>query len=452
MVLRRLLTMHMFLWLSIISFEVRALANNPQKSTTRQPNIIIVLTDDLGYGDLSINGNTSIQTPHIDQMAREGIQFSNFFASANVCTPSRAGLLTGRYPIRTGLAHKAISAEHTHGLPQSELTIAELLKEQGYRTAIIGKWHLGHSAEHWPTEHGFDYYWGLPFSNDMTPLALYQGSEKIEEPVDQTTLTERYTAETIRFMEENQETPFFIYLPHTFPHIPLHVSERFEGQSQAGLYGDVIETLDWSMGEIFAALKRLDIDQNTLVMFTSDNGAWFEGSNSSSRGAKGSTWNGGYRVPFIARWPEGIKSNQRTDAISMNFDLLPTIAEITATEVDASIQWDGKSIVSLFQGSNVSPHDHLLFFADEDIAAIRTQKWKLQVRDYFRGNFIAFDRIEESMGFAYTPLFDMTQDHSERYSAAREHPEVVDQLMIIANERRKEFDPLRTQPAPKTTP
>ena len=420
--------------------------------TSTPPNIIIVLTDDLGYGDLSVNGNTQIETPHIDQMAREGIQFSNFFASANVCTPSRAGLLTGRYPIRTGLAHKAISSEHTHGLPQSELTLAELLKDRGYATAIIGKWHLGHTQEHWPTNHGFDYYWGLPFSNDMTPLALYQGADKIEEPVDQTTLTERYTEQTIQFIEQNKDIPFFIYLPHTFPHIPLHVSEKFEGQSEAGLYGDVVETLDWSMGEIFTALESLNLDDNTLVIFTSDNGAWFEGSGEASRGAKGSTWDGGYRVPFIARWPQTIEPNQATDAIAMNIDLLPTIMEILAEDEQTPAQLDGKSLLALFQGGETSPHDHLLFFADEDIAAIRTQKWKLMVRDYFRGNFIAFDRIEDNMGFAYTPLFDMTQDHPERYSSARENPEILKQLMSVLKQRREEFDPLRTQPAPQTTP
>lgn len=417
-----------------------------------QPNIVIVLADDLGYGDLSVNGNRLIQTPHIDQMARQGIQFSSFFASANVCTPSRAGLLTGRYPIRTGLAYEAILSTHAHGLAASEVTLAELLKDQGYATAIIGKWHLGHTRQHWPTNHGFDHYWGLPYSNDMTPLALYQGENKIEEPVDQTSLTERYTEQAVAFIENNRNRPFFIYLPHTFPHIPLHVSRKFEGRSQAGLYGDAVETLDWSMGEIFSALKRLNLDENTLVIFTSDNGAWFEGSGGTSRGAKGGTWDGGYRVPFIARWPQHIKPAQQTDAIAMNIDILPTIMDILDIAQQSSLKLDGKSLLSLFRGGDVTPHDYLLFFADEDIAAIRTQRWKLMVRDYFRRSFIAFDHIEKSMGFAYVPLFDMTQDHRERYSMAREHPDIVIKLLGLLEKRRAEFEPLRTGPAPKTTP
>ncbi len=416
------------------------------------PNIIIVLADDLGYGDLSMSGNQLIATPHLDRMAREGVRLTSFYASANVCTPSRAGLLTGRYPIRTGLAYKVIQAAHSHGLPLEEITLAELLKDKGYATAAIGKWHLGHMPDYWPTEHGFDYFYGLPYSNDMKPLALYRDSLKIEEPVDQRTLTERYTAEAIQFIEQNKDGPFLVYLPHTMPHIPLYVSGAFEGRSRAGLYGDVVETLDWSMGQLFAVLKRLDLDDNTLVIFTSDNGAWFEGSNGDWRQGKGTTWEGGYRVPFIARWPGRISPGTVSDAISMNIDILPTIAALVGAPLAPDRKIDGRNIWSLFQGSSDTPHEFLYFFDNEEIAAVRTQRWKLVVRAYYRTGLAAFDTFQEVLGFSNTLLFDMTAPHPERYSQARDNPDVLASLEAYLTRGRSEFEPLRTRPAPKTLP
>jgi len=416
------------------------------------PNIIIVLADDLGYGDLSISGNQLIATPHIDRMAREGVRLTGFYASANVCTPSRAGLLTGRYPIRTGLAYKVIEPDHAHGLPQEEITLAEILKDNGYRTAAIGKWHLGHMPDYWPTEHGFDYYYGLPYSNDMQPLALYRDLLKIEEPVDQRSLTERYTAEAIQFIEQNKDGPFLGYLPHTMPHIPLYVSDAFKGRSRAGLYGDVVETLDWSMGEIFAVLKRLDLDDNTLVLFTSDNGAWFEGSNGEWRQGKGTTWEGGYRVPLIARWPGRIPPGMVSDAISMNIDILPTVAALVGAPLPPDHEIDGRNIWSLFQGSPDTPHEFLYLFDNEDIAAVRTQRWRLVVRAYYRRNLAAFDTFQDALGFSYPLLFNMTAPHPERYSQARDNPDVLAALESYLTRGRSEFEPLRTKPAPRTVP
>jgi uncharacterized sulfatase len=446
--------MHLFLsrilqFALIVSSGIAVCLAQEDKSL---PNIIIVLADDLGYGDLSISGNQLIATPHLDRMAGEGVRLTSFYASANVCTPSRAGLLTGRYPIRTGLAYKVIEADHTHGLPQEEITLAELLKDNGYRTAAIGKWHLGHMPDYWPTAHGFDYFYGLPYSNDMQPLALYRDRLKIEEPVDQRTLTERYTAEAIQFIEQNKDGPFLVYLPHTMPHIPLYVSGTFEGRSRAGLYGDVVETLDWSMGELFAALKRLGLDDNTLVIFTSDNGPFFEGSSGDWRQGKGTTWEGGYRVPLIARWPGRIPPGTVSDAISMNIDILPTLAALVGAPLPIDHGFDGRNIWDLFQGSSDTPHEFLYFFNNEDIAAVRTQQWKLVLRAYYRTSLVAFDTIEEALGFSYPLLFDMTTPHPERYSQARDNPDALATLEAYLARGRTEFEPLRTRPAPKTVP
>lgn len=383
----------------------------------RPPNIIIVLADDLGYGDLGVYGSTLIKTPNLDAMARQGVRLTDFYASASNCTPSRAGLLTGRYAIRSALAHQVIFVHDLHGLPQAEFTIAEMLKPLGYRTAIIGKWHLGHTPEHWPTTQGFDYYYGLPYSNNQTPLALYRGAEKIEEPVEQATLTERYTAEAIRFIEQNREQPFFIYLPHTAPHVPLHVTERFAGKSRAGLYGDVVGMLDWSMGELLDTLQGLGLDDNTLVIFTSDNGPYPQGSPGELRGGKGTPWEGGYRVPFIARWPGHIPAGSVSKGIAMNIDLLPTLQAITGAALPASLQLDGKNIEMLLAGNSNSPHEVLYYFSDERIAAVRTPNWKMMVQARYRG----IDRRLPEHDVLL--LFDMRKDPGERYSIAAHRPD-----------------------------
>ncbi|HIA48330.1 MAG TPA: arylsulfatase, partial [Candidatus Hydrogenedentes bacterium] len=285
---------------------------------------MIVFADDLGIGDIGPYGNTRIKTPHLDRMAAEGARLTSFFASASVCTPSRGGLLMGQYPVRNQLTADVARPSNKIGIPDNAITIADSLNELGYATACIGKWHLGHRPNQWPTEHGFDYFYGVPWSNDMTPFNLYRQSEEIESPVDQTTITERYTQEAITFIEAHQNEPFFVYLPHSMPHVPLFVSEKFAHKSDAGLYGDVIEAVDWSVGEIMKTLERLNIDDNTLVIFTSDNGPWFEGSPGRYRNRKGSAWDGGMRVPLLAWWPGKIRGGTTSDAIAMNIDLFPT--------------------------------------------------------------------------------------------------------------------------------
>ncbi len=431
-----------------LSFSVFVMAcQGASAATSREaPNFIVILTDDLGYGDIGAFGANKIATPNLDSMAKQGAVLTNFYAAANICTPSRAGLLTGRYPIRTGLGHQVIMPNDTRGLPDEEVTIAEMLGVHGYRTALVGKWHLGHQEAHWPTNHGFNEYYGLPYSNDMTPLALYRGTEVVEEPVDQTTLTKRYTEESIRFIEESGDTPFFLYLAHAFPHIPLFASEQFDGKSEAGLYGDTVEELDWSTGEILEALKRLGKDENTLVVFTSDNGPWFEGSSGPLRDRKGSTWEGGYRVPFIAYWSGQIKRGTRSEAIAMGIDILPTIATLARIDLSNAPTLDGKNIWPVLTGSDESPHDHLLLFNNEDIVGVRTQDWKLATHTYYRDFYFPFGQ------FGYWLLFDMTEDATEQYSLARENPEVLKRLREIVTTKTEAFKPLRTVPAPAFPP
>jgi uncharacterized sulfatase len=409
------------------------------------PNIILVMADDLGYGDLGINGSGLVQTPHLDQMAEEGVRLTSFFSSANVCTPSRAGLLTGRYAIRMGLAHGVIFPRDQHGIPVEEVTLAEALREVGYRTACIGKWHLGHVEPHWPTSNGFDYYYGLPYSNDMLPLALYRGKEKVEEPVNQSTLTERYTEEAIRFIEENRDNPFFIYLPHTMPHIPLFVSDRFSGQSQGGLYGDIIETIDWSMGQILEALRRRNLDQRTIVIFTSDNGPWYEGSSGAFRDRKGSSWEGGYRVPFIARWPGHIPPGTVSNAIAMGIDVFPTLTRLAGWQAPDSHLLDGRDFWAVLIGSQFSPHEVLYFFTNNEIAAVRTQRWKLVVSSFYRSGHGYFDRKNRRFG-PYWLLFDMERDPGERYSLAVENSRVLERMRDLLQKGRGELESLAVEP------
>ncbi|MEX2335683.1 MAG: sulfatase [Fulvivirga sp.] len=302
----------MNLILKLIAIVLIAVGPVLAQKKAKKPNFIIIFADDLGYGDLGCYGHPTIKTPNLDQMAQEGMRFTQFYVGANVCTPSRAALLTGRLPVRYGLTGGSgvFFPNSAGGLPQSEVTIAKALKEKAYKTGIIGKWHLGHLPEYLPSSHGFDYYFGISYSNDMIharnenfpPLPLYRNNEVIEEGIDQTTLTKRYTEEAVDFIKENKNQPFFLYYPNNFPHVPLFASENFKGKSKRGLYGDVVEELDWSVGEILKTLKELNLDKNTLVVFTSDNGPWLTkkergGSAGLLFEGKGSAYEGGMRVP-----------------------------------------------------------------------------------------------------------------------------------------------------------
>ena len=339
-------------------------------AAAQHPNIVIIFADDLGYGDLGVYGHPSIRTPNLDRMAADGIRFTQFYSAASVCSPSRAALLTGRLPIRTGV-NQVLVPWSKGGLPQEEITIADALKRTGYATACVGKWHLGHLRHHLPAHHGFDRYFGIPYSNDMSRATaghpnfikrleehpgtqgtpLIRGEEIIETEPDQRQLTPRYTAEAIRFLRDSVRTqkPFFLYMPHTFPHTPLFASDRFRGKSARGLYGDVVEELDWSVGEIRRTIAELGVERNTLIVFTSDNGPWLikkqeGGSAGLLRDGKGSTWEGGMREPFIACWPSRIPAGVVTQAFGTTMDLFPTALKLAGVPLPADRVYDGADL------------------------------------------------------------------------------------------------------------
>ena len=404
-----------------------------------KPNFIIVMADDLGIGDLGLYGSELIDTPNLDRMASEGIYFESFYASANVCTASRGGLLTGRYPIRLGLVDDVARPSNDIHLNESEITIAEALKQEGYSTALFGKWHLGSRVEWYPLNHGFDEFYGALHSNDMAPFKLYRDDQVIEDPVDQTTLTQRYTSEALRFIEQNRENPFFLYIPHSFPHVPLFVTEEFEGKSDAGLYGDVVETIDWSMGQIFNKLTELGIDENTMVIFTSDNGPWFEGSSGQFRNRKGTSWEGGLRVPFIARWPSKIAANQQTSVAAMNIDIFPTSLDFAEISGPREGTLDGNSLRGVLTNHEDSAHEFLYLFNNDRIAAVRSGKWKLVVETFYRTGVPSFDN-SNSYYAPYGLLFDLEKDPTETYSYTREYPVVAEELRSHLIEGQRQFN------------
>ncbi len=412
----------------VLGFAViaMAMACTAQAQDPRPPNIVVIFADDLGLGDVGPGGSTLIKTPRLDQMAREGVVLENFYSCANVCTPSRGGLLTGRFPIRLNVAKDVARPTNAIGLSPWEITTAEALRERGYATALFGKWHLGHRPEHWPTNHGFDYFYGVPYSNDMLPFALYRMDEKIEEPVDQSTLTRRYTEEAIKFIESNRDKPFYAYIPHNMPHVPLFVSDEFKGHSEAGLYGDVVEELDANVGRVIDAIGRLGLAENTLIVFTSDNGPWWEGSAGGLRDRKGSSWDGGLRVPFVARWKGTLPEGKRFPGIAMNIDLHPTFLALAGAAPATDRPMDGMDITALLRDGAASPHESLLMFDGERIAGIRTQQWKLVVRSWYR----SYDADLGRKGSYYPEglLFDLDMDPGERYSFTREHPEIAKDL------------------------
>ncbi len=417
------------------SLSIVALAFSAAAAATAAPtNIVLILADDLGYGDVGAYGARLIETPHIDRLAREGVRMTDFYASANVCTPSRAGLLTGRYAVRDGMAVGTVTVDDTHGLPPGTPTIAELLQRQGYRTALIGKWHLGHHEEaQRPNARGFDLFHGLLHPNDVDQPVLRNASA-VPEPLEQSGLNRRLTREAVRFVERNAHRPFFLYLAHTAPHIPLAASAEFAGSSRAGTYGDVVQELDWSVGELLDALARNGIAENTVLLFTSDNGPFPEGSTGGLRGGKATAWDGGFRVPFVARWPGRIPEGLDSGAMAMNIDLLPTLAAVAGIPSPAAPNLDGRNILPVLTGaSQESPHEVLYFFNHDRIAALRTQNWKIVVRADYRN-------IERLLpGRDIRLLFDMRTDPAERYSLAAHRPDKWRELETLLLRGQRKF-------------
>jgi arylsulfatase A len=411
--------------------------------SAQKPNIIIILADDLGYGDLGAFGSRTMSTPHIDKMARQGVKLTRFFASANVCTPSRAGLMTGRYAARSGLAVGVLYAHSTYGLPESEVTLPEILSDAGYRTAMLGKWHLGSVSNAWPTRHGFQSFWGVPWSNDMNPLPLYRNTTILEEPLVQETFAQRLVDEAKAVIAAPSVKPFFLYISHIAPHVPLRPGPSFRGKSDQGLYGDFVAEMDWSTGEILRAIKEAGKDRSTLVIFTSDNGPWWEGSSGPLRDRKGSTFEGAFGVPFVARWPGHIPAGGTNDQMSMNIDLLPTLVGLAGASLPTDRKIDGQNIWPLLsQRDGKTPHDFLLFFSNANIAAIGTQNWRLVVRAFYQ----TFDAPLER--FNYRLLFDMRTDRSESVNVANRFPDVVAQLREKLETARQEFSSLVQQSTP----
>ncbi|MEL1249289.1 sulfatase family protein [Aurantiacibacter gilvus] len=401
-----------------------------------RPNIVVIFADDLGWGDLSSFGAEYIETPNIDSIASDGLVMSQFYAGSNVCTPSRAALLTGRYAPRSGMQF-VTRPNSDWGLPAEEITIAEMLRDNGYATGMIGKWHLGHRIDHWPTQQGFESFLGVPYSNDMEPFSLYRGTDLVSFAIDQTTLEDTYATEAERFIAAHAGEPFFLYYASNFPHRPLFFPPENRGRSgPAGDYGDTVETIDDSVGRIIAALDEHGLRDNTLVIFTSDNGPWFQGSSGPLRGRKGDTNEGGYRVPFLLRWPAAVAPGTHNNGMSMAIDLLPSFARLAGAEIPQDRIIDGRDVTAMWTEGAETPHEVLYFINNNGLAAVRSPRFKLQLSEYYRASLIDFER------FTAPKLFDMLADPQERYDVANRYAEEYERLLALAHEMSAEIAPM----------
>jgi arylsulfatase A len=416
-----------------------------------KPNIILINCDDLGYGDLACYGSTVNKTPCLDKMADEGMRFTDYHVMSPVCSASRAALLTGCYPQRVGIDGVLFPGDPI-GLNPDEVTVADVLKGQGYRTKIVGKWHCGDQPEFLPTNHGFDEYYGLPYSNDMgiqgkpenhhkrVPLPLLRNDDVIQEQPDQRGLTERYTEQCVRFIRDNKEGPFFLYLAHMYVHVPLFVPDRFLKQAENGGYGGAVECIDWVAGVIFDELKRQGLDDNTMVVFTSDNGSRARGeggSNAPLRGTKFTTWEGGQRVPFIVRYPGHVPAGKGCDELVTSMDCLPTFARLAGTTEPQDRTIDGKDISALIFGEDdaTSPHEFFWHYRLGNLEAVRKGKWKLH---FAKGK--AFEKADEVIN----ELYDLDNDIGEENNVFDEHPDIVEELRAVADAARQELGDVLT--------
>jgi arylsulfatase A-like enzyme len=430
-------------------------AVSTRSAETRPPNLIILFADDLGYGDLGCYGHPTIRTPNLDRMAAEGLKLTQFYAMP-VCTPSRAALLTGRLPIRSGL-NRVLFPYSEGGIPDEEITLAEALKSRGYATMCVGKWHLGHLPQYLPTRHGFDHYFGVPYSNDMEvakrkdpPLPLLRDESIIEQPAVQDTLTLRYTREALRFIDEQsaaarQGHPFFLYLPFTFPHIPLHASKSFRGKSPAGLYGDVVEEIDWSVGQILGSIRGRGLAESTLVVFTSDNGPWLiqqahGGSAGLLREGKGSTWEGGVREPCLAWWPGTIAPGRVAMDLASEMDWFATALELAGAQPPTDRAIDGVSLVPVLRGTGPGGRDRVFYYRETELMAVRRGPWKLHVMTIDPAS-------DQEKPVAHDPplLFNLTVDPSERFDVAGRHPDVIRRLLDEIAAHRRDLKPGKPQ-------
>ena len=414
------------------------------------PNYIVIFVDDMGYGDLGVYGNPTISTPHLDKMAYEGQKWTQFYSAASVCTPSRAALLTGRLPVRSGMAsskNPVLFPNSLSGLPATELTLAEKLKEKNYKTAIVGKWHLGHTKKYLPNNHGFDYYFGIPYSNDMDKInnnnywseyenkelssdsynvPLMENFDIIERPVDQTTITSRYVDKTLQLINNYKNDNFFIYLSHNLPHIPLYASKRFLGKSKRGLYGDVIEEIDYGVGLIINELKKLNLDKKTIVVFTSDNGPWLvykshSGSAGLLRNGKGTTWEGGVRVPTIF-WGANIKPGIINE-IGSTLDIYTTFLALAKIDTQKNMIVDGYDLSETLLRKKESQRDEMFFYKGDELFAVRLGDFKLHLK--------TTDWFKEPKKHNPPLLFNLNIDPSEKFNISSKNPEKVKEILEL---------------------
>ncbi|MCC8095175.1 MAG: sulfatase [Tannerellaceae bacterium] len=418
-----------------------------------RPNFVIIFCDDLGYGDVGCYGNPTIHTSHIDQMASEGMKLTQFYVGAAISTPSRSSLMTGRLPVRNGMYGDragVLFPNSKSGLGQDEITIAKVLKENGYATGCVGKWHLGAFSPYLPTDHGFDEYFGIPYSNDMSPAQnkgkhaqsfpptpLILGDQQIESEPDQGELTRRYTEQAVDFIRKNKDESFFLYFAHTFPHIPLYTNARFEGTSKRGLYGDVVEEIDWSVGEILRTLRENGLDENTFVIFTSDNGPWlteFEdgGSAGPLKDGKGTWWEGGFRVPAIVRMPGKVAPSIRNNIVA-SMDLFPTFLHMAGIPTPQGVVLDGVDQSAFFFEEAGSARDEMFYWWGSELMAVRKGPWKYYFKT-IKDQYLPTVQIETPE----TPLlYNLETDISEKFNKANAHPEIVRQLMDLAEEHKR---------------
>lgn len=457
----------------LLCISTLAGAQTPEtKPATGMPNIVLILTDDMGYGDLSSFGATQYKTPNLDKMVSEGVRFTNFYVAQAVCSASRAALLTGCYSNRVSILG-ALGPESKIGLNPSEETIAEVLKKKGYKTGVFGKWHLGDNKQFLPLQQGFDEYLGLPYSNDMwginydgtkatpetnarkagfPPLALIDGNIKVHEintMEDQAELTTLYTRRAVQFIEKNKKNPFFLYVPQSMPHVPIAASSKFKGKSEQGLFGDVLMEIDWSVGQILEALEKNGLTKNTLVIFTSDNGPWLNfgnhaGSTAGLREGKGTSWEGGQRVPCIMKWPGKIPAGSICNKIASTIDILPTLADISGAPLPAK-KIDGVNILSLMKGDpSAAPRKIFYYYYGHSLEGVRENDWKLVLPHSYRTyeglmpgqNGVSGPTKTGKTGYA---LYDMRRDPGERYDVKEMYPEIVAKLNKIADIARKDL-------------
>jgi arylsulfatase A-like enzyme len=404
-----------------------AVALTARAAPSRRPNIVVIACDDLGYGDLSCYGS-EIATPHIDRIGREGIQFTECNSASSVCTPARAGILTGRYPNRYGLP-RVLDVNENNGIPDTETTIAQMLGPAGYATMCVGKWHVGSVPQYFPLNRGFQEWYGIPYSIDQGNRPLMHNFDVIEQPANLNNLTQRYTQWAVDFIGRSGKSPFFLYLAHAFPHLPLVASDPFLGKSFQGLYGDVVQEIDWSTGQVLDALKASGVDSDTLVLFTSDHGPWYQGSPGGLRGRKGETFEGGFRVPFLARYPAFIPAGQVSSTFVSTLDILPTAGRLAGAALPPN-PLDGVDISRLLSGEvSDLPRDAFLYFNDVYLQAARLGNWKLHVA---RFNMHAFTQAPAcgrvNLPLQHPEMYELLADPDESRDRADRNPSTVAQI------------------------